>query len=281
MLTYLDELTYYFSFPFVRYALIVGVLISLCSALFGVILVLKRFSFLADGLSHTAFGALAIATILNVGNQLYVVLPITAICAIILLKKEQSAKVKGDAALAMVSVGALAAGYIILNISSASTNVAGDVCGTLFGSTSILTLSKSDVVLSLVITAFSIGLFILFYNKIFSVTFDESFAESTGLSKEFYNTMIAIITAVIIVLAMKLVGSLLISALIVFPVLSAMRIFRSFKGTVICSAVISVLSAMFGILASVVTSIPVGPAVVVANIIFFALSLITEKLYKR
>lgn len=265
----IENLVYYFSFPFVRYALIVGVLIALCSALFGVVLVLKRFSFLGDGLSHAAFGALAVATVLDVSNDLIVVLPVTALLAVFLLKKGQNAKVKGDAALAMVSVGALAVGYMLLNLFPGSANVSGDVCGTLFGATSILTLNQNDVILCAFLAAVVILLFVVFYNRIFAVTFDENFAESTGIKTEVYNTVIAVVTAVIIVIAMNLVGSLLISALIVFPALSAMRIFKSFKGTVICSAAVAVVSAAAGIILSVMTSTPVGPAIVVMNILLF------------
>ncbi len=265
----LNELGYYFSFPFVRYALIVAVLIALCSALFGVILVLKRFSFLGDGLSHTAFGALAVATVLGVSNEIYVVMPVTVVLAVFLLKKGQSTKVKGDAALAMMSVGALAIGYMILNIFPGSQNVAGDVCSTLFGATSILTLDKTDVVVCAVFAGIVIALFAVFYNRIFAVTFDESFSEGTGINTDAYNVITAVVTAVIIVVAMNLVGSLLVSALIVFPALSAMRIYKSFRGTVICSAVVAVISAVLGIVISIIASTPVGPSIVVMNILFY------------
>ncbi len=278
MTSILNELGYYFSFPFVRYALVVGVLIALCSALFGVILVLKRFSFLGDGLSHTAFGALAVATVLGVSNEIYVVLPVTVVLAVFLLKKGQRTKIKGDAALAMMSVGALAVGYMLLNIFPGSKNVAGDVCGTLFGATSILTLDETDVMLCAVFAGLVIALFIVFYNRIFAVTFDESFSEGTGINTDAYNTVTAVVTAVIIVVAMNLVGSLLISALIVFPALSAMRIYKSFRGTVIFSAVLSVISAVLGIVLSILASTPVGPSIVVMNILFFILLTIIGRL---
>ena len=264
-----DQLGYYFSFPFVRYAMVVGVLIALCSALFGVILVLKRFSFLGDGLSHTAFGALAIATVSGVESEIYIVMPVTIILAVILLKKGKSAKIKGDAALAMMSVGALASGYMLLSIFPGSKNVAGDVCSTLFGATSILTLDKTDVWVCAIFAGLVIALFTVFYNKIFSVTFDENFAISTGIDADAYNTIIAIVTAIIIVIAMKLVGSLLISALIVFPAISAMRVYKSFRATVICSGVIAVFSAAFGIILSILASTPVGPSIVVVNILVY------------
>lgn len=276
----IENLSYYFEFPFVRYALVVGILISLCSALFGVVLVLKRFSFLGDGLSHAAFGALAIATVLDVSSPITVVLPVTAILAVLLLKKGQSAKVKGDAALAMVSVGALAVGYMLLNIFPGGSNVSGDVCGTLFGATSILTLDQGDVALCAALAALVILLFIVFYNRIFAVTFDESFARGTGIRTEVYNTIIAIVTAVIIVVAMNLVGSLLISALIVFPALSAMRIHKSFRGCVIYAAAASVVSATLGIVLSILVSTPVGPSIVVMNILIFAVSSVLGKVLK-
>lgn len=268
----IEELIYYAGFPFVRYAFVVGILIALCSALFGVVLVLKRFSFLGDGLSHAAFGALAIATVLGVSNELFVVLPITALLAVFLLKRGQKAKVGGDAALAMVSVGTLAIGYLLLNITKGTANVAGDVCSTLFGATSILTLTKGDVAFCAVLAVIVVVLFIVFYNRIFSITFDESFAEGTGINTELFNTIIAIVTAVIIVVAMKFVGSLLISALIVFPALSAMQIYKSFRGTVIYSALVSVISAAVGIVFSIFCSTPVGPSIVLMNILIFAVS---------
>ncbi len=265
-----DKLVYYFEFPFVRYALIVGVLISLCAALFGATLVLKRFSFIGDGLSHAAFGALALAAVLNISNELPVVLPFTVLLAVLLLKTGQNARVKGDAVVAMISVGALAIGYLLLNVFSASTNVSGDVCSTLFGATSILTLSELDVWLCIVLTVVVIALFVMFYNKIFAVTFDESFANATGTHTERYNTIIAVIIAVIIVLAMNLVGSLLISALIIFPAISSMYVFKSFRSVIISSAVLAVVCSATGIFVSILASIPVGPSIVVVNIIALA-----------
>lgn len=256
-------------FEFARYALAVSVMIALCASLFGVTLVLKRFSFIGDGLSHAAFGALAVAAVLQVTNELLIVLPATVIMAVLLLKAGRNAKIKGDAAIAMVSVGALAVGYILLNVFSVSSNIAGDVCASLFGATSILTLSTGDVVLCSVLSAVVILLFIVFYNRIFAVTFDESFAAATGVRTETYNTVIAVVTAVIIVIAMRLVGSLIVSALIIFPALSAMRVFKSFKGVTVCAAAVSVACAVIGFLGSLMWGLPVGPAIVVANIICF------------
>ena len=233
-----EQLTGYLSFSFVRYALIAGVLIALCSSLLGVTLVLKRFSVIGDGLSHVAFGALAIATVLRLSNNMLLVMPVTVVCAVILLCANQNAKIKGDAAIAMLSVSALAIGYLIQNLFSASANISGDVCSTLFGSTLILTLSKSDVWLCVGMSVVVMAIFLLFYHKIFAVTFDETFAAATGIRAGIYNLLIAVVTAVIIVLAMNLVGSLLTSALIVFPALSAMRLFRSFRGVIFCSVYI-------------------------------------------
>lgn len=265
----LEKLSMYMHYPFVRYAVIVGVLIALCSALLGVTLVLKRFSFIGDGLSHVAFGAIAIASVFNLTNQMLLVLPVTIISAIMLLRTGQDAKIKGDAAIAMISVGALAFGYLIMNIFSTSSNLSGDVCSTLFGSTSILTLTKREVWLCTVLSIAVVVIFVLFYNKIFAVTFDENFAKATGTNAGSYNLLIAVVIAVIIVLAMNLVGSLLISALSIFPALSAMRIFRSFKAVTICSAVLSVICAFFGIIISILAGTPVGSTIVVVDVIAF------------
>ena len=271
----------YFSYQFVWYALIVGTLIALCSSLFGVVLVLKRFSFIGDGLSHVAFGALAIATVVGITDNMLIVLPVTVICAVLLLKTGQNAKIKADAAIAMISVGALALGYMLMSIFSTSGNVAGDVCSTLFGSFSIITLSRAEVVLCIALSVAVIALFVIFYNRIFAVTFDENFAKASGIRVSLYNLFIAVITAVIIVLAMNLVGSLLISALLIFPALSAMRIVRSFKATVICSAIISTLCAIVGIIAAILLSTPVGPTVVVADILAFLVCFVAGKITRR
>ena len=222
----IDKLMLYFQFPLVRYALIVGILIALCSSLLGVILVLKRFSYIGDGLSHVAFGAMAIASVLHLMNQMLLILPVTIVCAILLLRTGQNTKIKGDAAIAMISVGALALGYLLMNIFSTSSNLTGDVYSTLFGSTSILTLTIREVRLCAILSVVVVILFVLFYNKIFAVTFDENFARAVGTKAERYNLLLAVITAVIIVLAMNLVGSLLISALVIFPALSAMTSIR-------------------------------------------------------
>ena len=230
---------------------------------------LKRFSFIGDGLSHVAFGAMAISGILGVSNDTLVVLPITIVCAVLLLKTGQNTKIKGDAAIAMISVGALAFGYLLMNIFSTSSNLSGDVCSTLFGSTSILTLKKEEVWLFAILSIAVVLFFIFFYNKIFDVTFDENFARAAGTKVDLYNLIIAIIIAVIIVLAMNLVGSLLISALIIFPALSAMRLFNSFKSVTICSAVISVSCAFSGIVVSILAGTPVGSTIVAVDVAVF------------
>lgn len=266
----LDKLAMYLEYPFVRYALIVGVLIALCSSLLGVTLVLKRFSFIGDGLSHVAFGAMSIAAVLNLTNDMMLVLPITIISAILLLRTGQNAKIKGDAAIAMISVGALAFGYLIMNIFSTSSNLSGDVCSTLFGSTSILTLTQKEVWLCTVLSIAVVIIFFLYYNKIFAVTFDENFSKATGTNANAYNLLIAIIIAVIIVLAMNLVGSLLISALVIFPALSAMRLFGNFRAVTICSAVLSVICAFWGIIISILAGTPVGSTIVAVDVAAFA-----------
>ncbi|MBQ3374922.1 MAG: metal ABC transporter permease [Erysipelotrichaceae bacterium] len=266
----ISKLIFYLGFPFVRYALIVGVLISLCSSLLGVTLVLKRFSFIGDGLSHVAFGAMTITAVTRLTNDMLLVLPVTVICAVLLLKNGHNTVIKGDAAIAMISVSALAFGYLLMNIFPTSGNISGDVCTTLFGSTSILTLSKGEVILCGVLSLTVTILFIVFYNRIFSVTFDEDFSHASGTDTGFYNLMLAVIIAVVIVLAMNLVGSLLISALIIFPALSAMRVFRSFLSVTVCSAVTSVCCAFAGIVISILAGTPVGSTIVAVDVLVFA-----------
>lgn len=277
----ISQFMFYWDYPFVRYALLVGILIALCSSLLGVTLVLKRFSFIGDGLSHVAFGAMAVATLVNVTNNMVIIMPITIVAAILLLRTGQNTKVKGDAAIAMLSVGALAVGYLILNIFSTSANISGDVCSTLFGSTSILTLTSGEVILCVVMSILVMAFFVVYYNRIFSVTFDESFTKAIGKNVELYNLMIAVITAVIIVLAMNLVGSLLITALLIFPALSAMRMMYSFKGVTIYAAILSVIGAIFGMLISILFSTPVGATIVAIDIIIFLINCLLGKIMRR
>lgn len=275
------SLSLYMQFPFVRYALITGILVALCSSLLGVTLVLKRFSLIGDGLSHTAFGVTALAAVLNMSNNMLLVLPVTIVCAILLLRSGQNARIRGDAAIAMISVSSMAAGYLLLNIFSKSANLTGDVCSTLFGSTAILTLTILEVRLSIILAIIVIAVFLLFYHKIFAVTFDETFARASGINADVYNSIIAIIIALVIVLAMKLVGSLLISALIIFPALSAMRIFKSFRSVILCSTGISVICTTAGLLISIVAGTPVGATIVCTDIAVFALFILASAIIKR
>ena len=271
----------YLSYSFVRYALAAGVLTALCSSLLGVTLVLKRYSFIGDGLSHVAFGAMSIAAVLSVKTELIVVLPVTVLCAVLLLKTGANARIKGDAALAMLSVGSMACGYLLLNMFSASANVSGDVCSTLFGSTSILTLTSADVWVCVIMSVLVILAYVIFYNNIFAVTFDENFARATGVNASAYNLLIAVITAVIIVLAMNLVGALLTSALMIFPALSAMRVFHTFRQVTICSAVIAVASSALGIIISIIFSSPVGATIVVVDLLVFGVFSLAGKMLKK
>ncbi len=267
----IETLQFYWTYPFVRYALVVGVLIALCSSLFGVTLVLKRFSYLGDGLSHVAFGAMSVATVLRLADTMLLVLPVTVVCAVLLLRGGRNAKIRGDAAVGMLSVGALAFGYLVVNLFSTSPNLSGDVCSTLFGSTSILTLTEEEVWLCAGLSVVVVALFVLLYQKIFAVTFDETFAQASGVNARRWQLLLAVIIAVIIVLAMYLVGSLLISALIIFPALAAMGVCRSFLGVTICAAVFSVVCAAAGILLAVLAGTPVGATIVAVDAAGFIL----------
>ncbi|SEH73210.1 zinc transport system permease protein [Ruminococcus flavefaciens] len=281
----IEKLQLYFQYPYVRYAMIVGLLIALCSSLLGVTLVMKRFSFIGDGLSHVAFGAMAVATVTGITNNMLIIMPVTIVSAVLLLRTGSNTKIKGDAAVAMISVGALALGYMMMNIAAQSgnkrmtSNVSADVCSTLFGSTSILTLSLTDVWICVAMSIVVVTVFLVFYNKIFAVTFDENFAKATGVRSDMYNLLIAVVIAVIIVIAMNFVGSLLISALIIFPALSAMRVFKSFRSVIICSVIISLICAATGIIVSILVGTPVGSTIVSADIcVFFIFSLISMAL---
>ena len=276
----MSQILYYLKFPFVQYAVIVGILISLCAALLGVVLVLRRFSFIGDGLSHVAFGAMAVAAVTGVTNNMAVVLPITVVAAVLLLCTGQGSKIKGDASIALMSVSALAIGYLLMNLFPASSNVAGDVCSSLFGSASILTLSQDDVMLCIGLSVVVITVFIVFYNKIFAITFDESFSKTAGVRVGLYNLLFSVVIALTVVLAMRLVGSLLISALVIFPALSAMRVCRNFKALTLCAAAISVVNSAVGMLTSIVISTPVGSTVVAVSIITFALFTVIGKIKK-
>ena len=274
-----ETLIHYFSYPFVRYAVIAGILISLCAGLLGVVLVLKRYAMIGDGLSHVAFGAMAIAAVLGFA-PMTVALPVTVAVAVLLLLAGEKQLIKGDSAIAMLSAGSLAVGYLLLNLfpSSDTGSLSGDVCASLFGSTSMMTLSNTDVWLCVGLSVAVIGFFVVFYHKIFAVTFDEGFATSSGVKVRAYNFLIAAVSGIVIVLAMKLVGALLISSLIIFPALSAMRLFRSFRSVILCSAVISVMGSLTGLLAALLLSTPTGASVAVVHIVIFLVFTLLGKL---
>jgi zinc transport system permease protein len=281
-MTAIEKLTMYFQFSnALLYALIVGVLVALCSSLLGVTLVLKRYSFIGMGLSNVAFGVTTIASALKITNNILLVLPITVIIAVFLMRSGQKVKVKGDAALAMISVGALAVGYLVMNLFPTSANLTADVCIVLFGSWKILTLTAAEVWVSIALSVVVTAVFLLFYHKIFAVTFDEDFSAATGVRVNMYNLMLSAVIAVVIVLAMNLVGALLISALMIFPAMSAMRVFKSFKAVTICAVIVSVVCAALGILISVIADTQVGSTIVAANIagfvLFCAAGLITRR----
>ena len=276
----IDTIVTYFDFSFVRYAFLAGTMIALASSLLGVTLVLKRFSYIGDGLSHAAFGAMAIASVLKISKSTVFVLPVTVLCAIIILCAKENSKIKGDASVAMISVGALAFGYFLMNIFSPPANLSGDVCTTLFGSTLILTLTKFDMILSVSISLLVIIFFIFFYNKIFAITFDEDFSFACGMKTKLLNIVLATVIAIIIVLAMNLVGSLLISALIIFPAISAMLILKSFKSVIIFSCIISVFGSVSGILVSIIAGTPVGSTIVMIDIAIFAICKIISAVKK-
>ena len=266
----LAELLRYLEYPFVRYAIVAAMLISLCSALVGVILVLKRYSYIGDGLSHVAFGAMSIALVLGMIQQkMYLVFPITTVAAILILKSGQNKRVQGDAIVGMVSTGALALGYLLMNLFPPTANISGDVCSTLFGSTSILTLSKAEVWLCVIASIIVLIIFVMLYPKIFAVTFDENFSKATGLKADQINLILAVIIAVIVVLAMNLVGSLLISALVIFPALSVIQLFKSFKAVLIGAAILSEICTVTGMLVAILCSTPVGATIVTVDIIAF------------
>lgn len=265
-----DTISEMLSFTFMQRAIIVGILVSLCAALLGVSLVLKRYSMIGDGLSHVGFGALALATVLNAA-PLAVAIPVVVVAAFLLLRLSENSKIKGDSAIALISTSALAFGVLAVSL---TTGVNTDIFNYMFGS--ILAMKQSDVVLSIVLSVAVIFLFLIFYNKIFAVTFDETFAKATGTHAGAYNMLIAFLTAITIVLGMRMMGALLISSLIVFPTLTAMRVFKSFKSVVVSSAVISVVCFLVGITVSYAFSAPTGASVVMANLAsFLAFSLVS------
>lgn len=259
---------FYTAYPTVRYATVSILLIALCAALLGVVLVLRRYSMIGDGLSHVSFGATAVATVLGLTTPLYVALPLTVAAAIFILKIRSSTRISGDAAVAMVSSGALVLGYLLLNLFADEHSASADACATLFG-TGILGINRSDVLICLVLSVAVLFVFIFFYNRLFSITFDEDFAAATGTKIGFYNTLIAAITGIAIVIAMNMLGALLVSALIIFPALSSMRVFKTFRSVTICAACISVSSALIGIIVSLLSSSAIGPTVVAVDVCIF------------
>lgn len=259
----IDVITEIFSHSFILKAVIVGLLVSLCASLLGVSLVLKRYSMIGDGLSHVGFGALALATALNIA-PLTLSIPIVVVCAFLLLRISENSKIKGDSSIALISTSALAIGVIVISL---STGINTDVHNYMFGS--ILAMNDNDVILSIILSIIVLILFIVFYNKIFAVTFDENFSKATGLKSNRYNMIIALLTALTIVLGMRIMGSLLISSLIIFPSLTSMRVCKSFKSVVINSSIISVICFFVGLIASYIYDTPVGASVVLINIICF------------
>ena len=267
----IEQLVTYLSYPFVMNALLVGVLVALCASLLGTTLVMKRLSFIGDGLSHVAFGAYAVAAVAGITHDMLIIAPVTVIAAVLLLRRGQSAKVKGDAAITMMAVTALAAGYLIMNVFGTRSNVSGDVCSTLFGSTSVLTLTPFDVAVCAVMSVIVVSCFVLLYNRVFAVTFDEAFAQASGLPVGRYNLAIAVMIALVIVVGMNLVGALLLSALVVFPALAAMRVCRTFRNVTVVAACIGVACALVGMLASVLAGTPVGSTIVMCDALAFGL----------
>ncbi len=276
----LEQLATYLSYPFVINALLVGALVALCSSLLGTTLVMKRLSYIGDGLSHVAFGAYAVAAVVGITHDMLLIAPATVAAAVLLLRRGQSAKVKGDAAIAMMSVTALAAGYLVMNVFGTRGNVSGDVCSTLFGSTSILTLTTFDVGMCAALSAVVVGGFVLLYNRVFAVTFDESFALASGVAVRRYNLAIAVMIALVIVVGMNLVGALLLSALVVFPALSAMRVCGTFKGVTVIAATVGVICAIFGMLVSIVLGTPVGSTIVLLDFLAFALFCVAGRVHR-
>ena len=261
----MSEILQMFSYHFMQRALIVGVLVSLCAALLGVSLVLKRYSMIGDGLSHVGFGALAIASALHVA-PLAVAVPVVMAAAVLLLRMSQSSRIKGDAMIALVSSSALAIGVVSVSV---TTGMNTEVSSYMFGS--VLSLSRGDAVLSVILSVCVLVLFVLFYPRLFAVTFDETFTKATGTRAERYNTLLALLTAVTVVLGMRMMGALLISSLIIFPALSAMRVCKSFKGVILCAACISVGCFLVGLVASYLLETPTGASIVLANLLLFGI----------
>ncbi|MBQ5735932.1 MAG: metal ABC transporter permease [Lachnospiraceae bacterium] len=261
-----------FSYPFMVRAIIVGSLVSLCAALLGVSLVLKRYSMIGDGLSHVGFGALSVAAAMNVA-PLKIAIPVVIIAAFFLLRISSNSKIQGDAAIALISSSSIAAGVIVTSMTS---GLNADVYSYMFGS--ILAMGKSDVFMSIVLSVIVLLIYVLFYNKIFSITFDQNFSKATGIKTDFYNTLISILTAVTIVVGMRIMGTMLISSLVIFPTLTSMRLFKSFKSVVISSAIISIICFTIGIIVSYIMNFPAGASIVAVNLVAFIVFVIIGKI---
>ena len=262
----------FFSYTFIIYALIAGSLIALCSSLLGVPLVLKRYSMIGDGLSHVAFGSMAIAMALN-ASPLMISIPITVLSAFLLLRVSSNSNIKGDSSVALISTSSMALGILITSMTSGLNT---DVTSFLFGS--ILSIGKIDVIISIILAIFVIGFFVIFYNSIFSVTFDENFSNATGIKSSVFNSLIAVLTALTVVIGMRLMGAMMISSLIIFPSLSAMRIFKSYKSVTLCAIFTSIICFFIGIVLSFIVSSPAGATIVVVNLVIFVIFALIEKI---
>ena len=269
-----DELIAVFSYPFMQRALIVGVLVSLCAALLGTSLVLKRYSMIGDGLSHIGYGALSVAAVMNVA-PLKLALPVVIIAAFILLRLSESSKMNGDSAIAFFSTTALAVGILV----SSKAGLTNDVSHYMFGS--ILAMTKGDVILSVVLSVIVILAYVVLYNRIFSVTFDETFARATGVNAGIYNMIFAVLTAVTVVLGMMMMGALLISSLIVIPTLTSVRVCKSFRGVVLTSGAVSVVSFLAGMMISLLFNTAPGASIVIVNVVFFLIFSVVGRALKR
>ena len=261
-----------FSYTFIVYALIAGSLIAVCSALLGVPLVLKRYSMIGDGLSHVAFGSMAIAMALN-ASPLMISIPITVLSAFLLLRVSSNSNIKGDSSVALISTSSMALGILITSMTSGLNT---DVTSFLFGS--ILSIAKTDVIISIILAVVVVGFFILFYNRIFGITFDENFSNATGTKVSVYNSLIAVLTALTVVIGMRLMGAMMISSLIIFPSLSAMRIFKSYKSVTLCASLVSIICFFIGIVISFIVSSPAGATIVVINLVIFLIFALLERI---
>lgn len=277
----LSKLIEYWQYPFVKYAFFAGVLISIASSILGVILVLKRYSYIGNSLSSVAFGSMSVATVVGLSNEIFLILPVTIITSIILLRYSEKSRLTADASIAMISVAFLALGYMVMNVFKTGPNVSVDVCTTLFGSLSILTLTKSDVMMCTILSIVVLSFFFIYYKKIFLSVFDENYAKASGVDTDRLNFILSIIIGVTISIAIRLVGSLLICALMIFPCVSAMKLFNSFKSVTIFSGISSVITASVGLIVSIVFGFPVGSTIVFMNVLLFLICFIVSKVRSK